>query len=135
MTEAETIPPADAAATLAALDEIGTHPEVMQELKKKTEYFRRKLLDLGFDLGNSNSAIVPVYILNFETLLQFPRDLYLEGIFSVSVAFPAVKIDEGRCRFTVNQSHTFAQIETTVSVLEKLGKQHGLIHNRAGVEK
>jgi 8-amino-7-oxononanoate synthase len=119
--------PAAAAATLAALEEIAEHPEYIDELRAKTIYFRKKLSDLGFDLANSNSSVVPVYIRNLEVIFPFSRDLYQNGIFSVAVAFPAVKITEGRIRFTVNRSHTQDQLDQTINTLEILGKKYGLI--------
>lgn len=119
--------PAAAAAALAALDEISEHPEILEQLHAKNRYFRKRLTDAGFDLGQSKSPAVPFYIKDLEILFPFAKDLYENGIFSVSVAYPAVKLDEGRIRFTVNLSHTQEHLDKTIGILELLGKKYKLI--------
>ena len=119
--------PADAAAALAALDEIAANPGLIEQLHAKNRYFRGRLREIGFDLGESQSPAVPIYVRELEKLFPFSKELYDHGIFSVSVAYPAVKIDEGRLRFTVNLSHTQEQLDRTLAVLEKLGRKYGLV--------
>ncbi len=119
--------PADAAAVLASLDEIETDPRLLPGLHEKSAYFRGRLTGLGFDLGSSQSPIVPIYVSDLKTLFAFGKGLYAKGIFSVSVAYPAVKITEGRLRFILNASHTQAQIDKTLEVLAETGRAHGLI--------
>jgi glycine C-acetyltransferase len=119
--------PADAGAVLASLDEIESDPELLAGLHRKTAYFRGKLNTLGFDTGVSQSPIVPIYIPELKTLYAFGKALYEKGVFSVSVAYPAVKITEGRLRFIVNASHTMEQIDSTLDVLAESGRALGLI--------
>ncbi len=119
--------PPDAAAVLASLEEIRTNPSHVDSLHRKNAYFRKKLIALGFDLGKSQTPIVPIYVPDTGTLLSFSKELYENGIFSVSVVYPAVKLTEGRLRFIVNASHTEEHIDRTVSVLGELGKKFGII--------
>jgi glycine C-acetyltransferase len=119
--------PADAGAILASLDEIETDPDLLDGLHRKTAYFRGKLKDLGFDLGTSQSPIVPIYVHDLKTLYAFGKGLFEKGVFSVSVSYPAVKITEGRLRFIINASHTMEQIDKTLAALAETGRAHGLI--------
>jgi 7-keto-8-aminopelargonate synthetase-like enzyme len=119
--------PPDAAAVLASLDVISNEPEHIESLHAKNAYFRNKLTGLGFDLGNSRSPIVPIYVPEVPKLLAVSKELYEHGIFSVSVVYPAVKQTEGRLRFIVNASHSTAQIDKTVDVLAELGAKYGII--------
>jgi 8-amino-7-oxononanoate synthase len=119
--------PADAGAILASLDEIESDAELLAGLHRKTAYFRGKLKAMGFDLGTSQSPIVPIYVPELKTLYAFGKALYEKGVFSVSVAYPAVKITEGRLRFIVNASHTMEQIDGTLEVLAGSGRALGLI--------
>ena len=121
------LPPGDAAAILASLDELAENPSLIATLHGKNAYMRQRLVTLGFDLGGSKSPIIPIFIEDAEQLLQFNKDLFEHGIFSVSVVYPAVKPKEGRIRLILNASHTYEQIDRTVEVLEHLGKQYGLI--------
>ncbi len=119
--------PAAAAAALASLDEISENPSILEILHTKTAFFRGRLKEIGFDLGASQSPAVPFYVKDPKILLNISKELYENGIFSVSVAYPAVPIDKGRIRFTVNLSHTQDHLEKTIRILEKLGKKYHLI--------
>lgn len=119
--------PGDAAAILASLDELAANPELIAQIHQKNSYMREKLTGMGFDLGHSQSPIIPIFIPEPETLQAFNRDLLSEGIYSVAVIYPVVKPSEGRIRFILNASHTYENIDRTLYVLEKLGKKYRLI--------
>jgi len=96
-------------------------------LHENNRYFRDKLINLGFDLGQSQSPIIPLYIKDMEILYKFERDMYEEGFFTVAVAYPAVKLTEGRLRFVVSAAHTKEQIDKTVDVIERLAGKYKLL--------
>jgi glycine C-acetyltransferase len=121
------ISPGDAATILASLDEIRDNPEIVEDLHEKNRYMRSRLEEIGFDLRNSKSPIIPIYIADAATLLAFNRELFAMGIFSVSVVYPAVKPKEGRIRFIVNASHTMEHIDKTVQALNVLGQKYQLV--------
>lgn len=120
--------PGDAAAILASLEEIENNPYLIKSLHEKNQYMRRCLTSLGFDLGTSQSPIIPIFIPDVEKLQAFNKELFARGIFSVSVIYPAVKAHEGRIRFILSTAHTIQQIDTTVSVLHELALKYGLIN-------
>ena len=121
------LPPGDAAAILASLDELAENADLMSTLHTKNTYMRQHLKALGFDLGQSKSPIIPIFIEDAECLLNFNKDLFEHGVFSVSVVYPAVKPKEGRIRLILNASHTYEQINRTLEILEILGKKYRLI--------
>lgn len=121
------IPPADAAVILASLDEIETHPELISELHAKNRYMRELLVGRGFNLGASQSPIIPIFIEDHRKLQLVVRELYQEGIYSTPICFPAVKVDEGRIRLILNAAHTREHIHATVDALERICRQHQLI--------
>lgn len=119
--------PPDAATILAALDEIETVPEHARRLHENNTYMRTLLRDEGFDLGASRSPVIPVYVPDLEKLYRLCAHLYLEGIFSVPVVYPAVGVNEGRIRFIVNAHHTKEQIDRTVATLAGYARTLGLV--------
>ncbi|MGF1521383.1 MAG: aminotransferase class I/II-fold pyridoxal phosphate-dependent enzyme [Leptolyngbyaceae cyanobacterium] len=121
------LPPGDAAAISASLDELAENPNLISDLHEKNVYMRQRLTGLGFDLGQSKSPIIPIFVEDPERLLRFNKDLFEHGIFSVSVVYPAVKPQEGRIRLILNACHTYEQIERTLVILEFLGDRYGLI--------
>lgn len=114
------LPPGDAAAVLGCLEEIENNPQLVESLHENNKYMREKLTSLGFDLGASQSPIIPVFISDKDKLLSFNKELFERGIFSVSIFYPVVKMNEGRIRFILSASHTKAQIDKTVDTLYEL---------------
>ncbi len=119
--------PPDAATILGALDEIRDTPRHMQRLHDKNRYLRELLLKEGFDLGASQSPVVPVYVKEVDKLYLLCAQLFAEGIYSVPVTYPAVGLNEGRIRFIVNAHHTEDQIRQTVAVLAAYARALGVI--------
>ena len=122
-----TMTPPDAATILAALDVIEKTPQLVQSLWDKTAYLRQAFAQHGFDTGKGVSPIVPVYIRDSATLLHMGREMFKHGIFTTAITYPAVKHSEVRFRFIVNASHTYEQMDRTVSVMAELGKKFGVI--------
>jgi len=123
--------PPDAATILGCLDEIENDPELIRSLHRKNADMRRQLIAEGFDLGTSQSPVIPVYVSDLEKLYGLCAKLYLNGVYSVPVVFPAVGPNEGRIRFIVNASHTPAQIERTVQVLAENARSLGILKERS----
>jgi len=121
------ITPPDAASIITALELIEREDHVVKGLWIKTKYFRAKLKNLGFDIGEGFSPIIPVYIRDSQKLLDMGKDLFAEGIFTTSVTFPAVHHKEVRFRFIVNASHTMEQINRTIETLVSIGRKYGIV--------
>ena len=119
--------PPDAATILAALEEIEHQPAHAKALHANNRYMREALREVGFDLGVSQSPVIPVYVPDLEKLYRLCAHIYLEGIFTVPVVYPAVGANEGRLRFIVNAHHTREQIDRTVDVLERHGRVLGIL--------
>jgi len=116
--------PADAATILEAMRVLERSPEIIQELHKKNQYMRERLVDKGFNLGNSQSPIIPIYIPDTEKLLKTCFEAYKQGIFSIPITYPMVRKHEGRIRFILNARHTYEQIDNTIDVLSELAKKY-----------
>lgn len=110
--------PPDAAAILECLSILDC-ADTSNVLHANNLYMRALLLENGFNLGKSQSPIIPVYIPDLEKLHRVNRWLYENGIFSVSIYYPVVGKREGRIRFIVTSSHSREQIERTVELLSQ----------------
>lgn len=123
------ITPADAAVILATLEEIENNPSFINQLHAKNNYMRSLLTSKGFNLGNSKSPIIPIFIEDHHKLRLIVNELYLQGIYSTPIVYPAVKMNQGRIRLIVNYAHTVEQIDYTVQVLEDICRKHQVIDN------
>ena len=98
-----------------------------KELWEKTDYLKQKLIDAGFDIGHSQSAIVPVMIYNEQILFEMYQKLRERGVYVNIVTYPAVRRKECRLRLCTMKDLTFAQIDKAVEILTELGKEYGII--------
>jgi len=118
--------PANAAAVLAAVDIMVKEPERIAQLWRNTKRMKKGLLRLGFNLGNSETPILPVYVRNMLAAFQFCKRLQEEGVFVNPVVSPGVAPGHELIRISLMATHTDAQIDFALDKLGKVGKELGL---------
>ncbi|MFC1222905.1 aminotransferase class I/II-fold pyridoxal phosphate-dependent enzyme [Pedobacter sp. BG31] len=111
------MPPSAVASVIAALDIIESEPERIDQLWANTEYAKKLLLDAGFDIGHSNSPIIPIYIRDNTKTFMITNILQQNGVFVNPVVSPAVPSDSSLIRFSLMATHTFDQIESAIAKL------------------
>ncbi|GGH00306.1 serine palmitoyltransferase [Pedobacter zeae] len=111
------MPPSAVASVIAALDIIESEPERIDKLWANTEYAKKLLLEAGFDIGHSNSPIIPVYIRDNIKTFMITNILQQNGVFVNPVVSPAVPSDSSLIRFSLMATHTFDQIESAIAEL------------------
>jgi 8-amino-7-oxononanoate synthase len=119
--------PANAGAALAALDIMINEPERIQQLWHVTERMKQGLLTLGFDLGNSQSPILPVHVGSLMTAITMCKRMQDEGVFVNPVVSPGVPPGKELIRISLMATHTDAQIDFALDKLAKVGKEVGLL--------
>ncbi len=120
-------PPSAVAAALAALEIIETEPERRERLWQNVSRMQGKLVELGYDVGQSRSAIIPIRIGGDLETFQFWRQLHDEGVFTNPVVPPAVPPDEGMIRTSYMATHTFAELDKVADVFARLGRAAGVL--------
>lgn len=119
--------PANAAAALAAVRLMRQEPERIERLWQNTRRMKEGLLGLGFDLGNSETPILPVYVRDLMRTFQFTRRLQEEGVFVNPVVSPGVAPGQELIRISLMATHTEAQIDFALEKLAKVGRELGVI--------
>jgi 8-amino-7-oxononanoate synthase len=122
------ITPASAAAVLAALEIIKSEPERIAKLWELTHYSLDNFKKLGFDIGKSETPIIPLHIRDNMKTLRLTRMLLDEGIFVNPVISPAVSKDSTLIRFSLMATHTKDQVDIALEKFNKVGKKLGIIH-------
>jgi glycine C-acetyltransferase len=111
---------AAASTILDMLEEEG--PKLVTELHQKATYFRQGLTAAGFNLGASNTHIMPV-MCNEETKALFMHIALLEcGILMVPLVYPSVKVGEERLRVNVTRGHTQEDLDRALELLKEYGE-------------
>jgi 8-amino-7-oxononanoate synthase len=111
------MPPSAVASVIAALDIIESEPERIDKLWDNTNYAKKLLIDAGFDIGHTDSPIIPVYIRDNDKTFLITNILHKNGIFVNPVVSPAVPSDSSLIRFSLMATHTFEQIDEAVEKL------------------
>jgi 8-amino-7-oxononanoate synthase len=99
----------------------------MQQLWHVTERMKQGLLSLGFDLGNSQSPILPVHVGSLMTAMIMCKRMQEEGVFVNPVVSPGVPPGKELIRISLMATHTDAQIDFALDKLAKVGKEVGLL--------
>ncbi|MBU2915325.1 MULTISPECIES: serine palmitoyltransferase [Reichenbachiella] len=119
------IPPSSAASALAALELMQTHPELMDKLWENTNYTISSLRTLGFEIGPTESPIIPIYVRDNEKTFQLTQYLVENGVFVNPVISPAVKSGDSLIRFSLMASHSHEQIDFALDKLVQARKKIG----------
>jgi len=119
------IPPASVASALAALEIIKSEPERIEKLWDNTNYAIKNLVDLGFDTGDAESPIVPIYVRDNEKTFRVTQTLFEAGVFVNPVISPAVKGDSSLLRFSLMATHNHDQIDFALDKLVEARKTIG----------
>lgn len=97
-------------------------PKLVAELHQKSEYFRGKLKEIGFELGASNTHIMPI-MCREESKTLFMHIALLEcGVLMVPLVYPAVKQGEERLRVNITRGHTQEDMDIALEHLKTYGE-------------
>ena len=121
------LPPSNTAGVLAALELMQTEPERRESLWANTRRFHEGMKSLGYDIGETETPIIPVLIGPMDTTLVFWRKLFDAGVFTNPVMPPAVPPSQCRLRTSLMATHTFEQIDFCLEQFAIIGRELGVI--------
>jgi 7-keto-8-aminopelargonate synthetase-like enzyme len=111
------MPPAVAAAALAALQIMEAEPERVERLAQRSRYFLDRAKAAGLDTGHAQGrAVVPVMIGDSLKTVKLVERLLERGINVVPIIYPAVPMQSARLRFFITSEHTEAQLQRAVEI-------------------
>jgi 8-amino-7-oxononanoate synthase len=121
------LPPSNTAGVLAALEVMKREPERRELLWANTRRLHEGFRSLGFDIGETETPIVPVLIGPMERTFIFWRKLFDAGVFTNPVMPPAVPPSQCRLRTSLMATHTFEQIDFCLEQFGTIGRELGVI--------
>jgi 8-amino-7-oxononanoate synthase len=119
--------PASCAAALASLDILESKPEMIEKLIANADYMRKGFKELGFNIFESKTAIVPVIIGDMEKAIYFWRKLYDQGVFVNAFIPPGVPPNMSMMRTSYMASHEKEHLDRILEVFSIVGKELGMI--------
>jgi len=121
------IPPHSAQGALAAIRRLRSHTELLEKLHDNTAYFRRKLVEMGYEPVEGDTPIVPIIIGPTADAIALSDRLMEEGIFVIGFGYPVVPKGEARIRCQVSAAHGREHLDRTLDAMERIGTEMGLI--------
>ena len=121
------MPPANVASVLAALEVLQEEPERADRVLAIGEKMRQGYRALGFQVGNSQSPIVPIFIGDDQKTFALWKALFAAGIYVNPVVPPAVPPNQSLLRTSYMATHTDEQLDRVLDIFGTIGKQVGII--------
>ena len=121
------ITPASTAAALKAIDIMIAEPERQQHLWDLTNYALEGFRSMGFEIGNTSTPIIPLFIRDDFKTFAITHDLLEEGVFVNPVVSPAVAPQDTLIRFSLMATHTKEQVTTGLEKIQKVFRKYNLV--------
>lgn len=121
------IPPSNAAAALAALEIMRDEPERVERLTVVAEKMRKGFTELGFDIGTSETPVIPIIVGEDMKTFIFWRALLDAGVYVNAVISPATPPGRQLLRTSYMATHTDDQLDQVLETFAVVGKKLGVI--------
>lgn len=121
------ITPASTAAALKAIDIMESGPERQEHLWEITNFALDGFRNMGCEIGNTSTPIIPLFIRDDYKTYHVVRDLFDEGLFVNPVVSPAVAPQDTMIRFSLMATHSKAQVEYALDKIQKVFRKYELI--------
>ena len=121
------IPGPNAAAALAALNIMKREPERIARVNQVADKMREEYINLGFDIGNSETPVIPIIIGDESLTMKTWKALMDNGVFVNPIVTPATPPGRNLLRTSYMATHTDEQLEQVLTIFEKVGKELNII--------
>ena len=120
------MPPASLAGALAALDVVEHEPERRDRLWANTRRVADGLRSLGFDIGATQTPVIPVLFGDTMRSLQVWRALFDAGVFTHPIVPPAVPVNSARLRVSMSAEHSAEQVDRVLDAFARVARTEAL---------
>jgi len=117
------IPPSIANAGIKMFDMVSSTSALQDKLHSNTDYFVKKMVDAGFDIKPTKSAICAVMLYDAKLSQDFAAKLLNEGIYVIGFYFPVVPKGEARIRVQLSAAHNQEHLDKAIEAFIKIGKE------------
>lgn len=120
-------PPASIAAASAAVDIIEREPERREQLWQNTRFLLEGFRNLGFDIGETQTPVIPILVGEDDKCFVMTQRLHEEGVFVNPVVAPATPPGRALVRTSCMATHTQAHLARALDAFQKVGRELGVI--------
>ncbi len=121
------VAPSIVGASLEMLKMLKESSELHDKLVENVNYFRDKMIEAGFDIKPTQSAICAVMLYDAKLSQDFAAEMQKEGIFVTGFYYPVVPKGQARIRVQLSAGHNREQLDRAIAAFIKVGKKLGVI--------
>ncbi len=103
-------------------DILSTDTALRDKLEENTTYFKKAIVDAGFDIVEGDSPIVPIMLYDAALSQKFADMLLEEGVYAIGFFYPVVPKEKARIRTQISAAHTKAHLDKAIAAFVKVGK-------------
>jgi glycine C-acetyltransferase len=101
--------------------------ELQDKLHENTAYFVEKMLEVGFDIKPTQSAICAVMLYDAKLSQEMAAKLLDEGIYVIGFYYPVVPKDKARIRVQISAAHEREHLDKCIAAFTKVGRELGVL--------
>ncbi len=120
--------PAIVGASNKVFEILSSTTELRDRLEENTAYFKKAIVEAGFDIKPGNSPIVPIMLYDAALSQTFANKLLEEGVYAVGFFYPVVAKGAARIRTQISAAHSIADLDKAIAAFIKIGKELGVIN-------
>ena len=125
------ITPPNLAAAKTALNILKSEPERVQMVGRNAQKLRSGLLDMGWEIGEGDTPIIPIMINDDVTTLRIWKDLLEAGVYVNPVVYPAVPPGKSLLRISTIATHSDEHIARALDAFQVVGERYNLLQKEA----
>ena len=114
------LPPTVACSARAALEVLEREPELIERLHANTDYFRGRLVELGYDPLPGEGAIIPIIVGETADAIRLSEQLLAEGVFVTGFGYPVVPKGTARLRIQMSAAFTVELLDRALAAFERI---------------
>ncbi len=120
------VSPAVVAASLKALELVEKSPALLKKLRKNTRYFRKAMIEGGFDILPGEHPIVPIMLEDAVLAQTIAAKMLKKGIYVIGFCFPVVPEGKARIRTQISAAHSQEDLEYAVKAFIEVKQELGI---------
>lgn len=117
-----TLAPGVASAVLKVVDMLSASIALRDTLAENTIYFRKKMMEAGFDIRRGDHPIVPIMLGDAKLAVQMADRMLEEGIYVIGFSYPVVPHGKARIRVQISAAHTTEELDRAIAAFTKVGR-------------
>jgi len=119
--------PSIVGAAIEVFDLLSNSTELRDKLETNTSYFKKGIKEVGLDIREGDSPIVPVMLYSAKLSQQFADKLLEKGVYAIGFFYPVVPKEQARIRVQISAAHTIDHLDKAINAFKEVAIELGVI--------